>query len=106
MLSFSDFQKLDLRIARIVTAEPIEGSEKLVKLIVDLGEETRQLVAGIRQFYAPDELIGREIVVVTNLEPRTIMDHESQGMLLAADAGEGPVLLMPDKSVPPGSKVR
>jgi len=106
MISFEDFKKLDLRIALIIDAVPVEGSDKLVKLKIDVGEGERQLVAGIARQYSPEELVGRRIVVVANLEPKVLMGLESQGMLLAADTEEGPVLLMPDHEVPPGSKIR
>ena len=106
MINFEEFQKIDLRVAKVITAEKIEGSKKLLKLEIDLGKEKRQLVAGISQFYSPEELIGREIVVLVNLEPRKIKGVESQGMLLAADDRGNPVLLNPDKEVPPGTKIR
>ena len=106
MINFEDFQKMDLRIAKIINAEKVKDAEKLVKLEIDLGQEKKQLVAGISQFYSPEELVGREIVVVANLEPRTIKGIESQGMLLAADDEGKPILLMPDKDVPPGTKIR
>lgn len=105
MISFDDFKKIELRVAKIVEAETVEGSEKLVKLLIDLGPERRQILAGIRQHYPTQDLIGREIVVVANLEPRSLMGMESRGMLLAADDGT-PVLLRPDREVPPGSEVR
>lgn len=106
MVNFNDFQKVDLRVGKIIKTEKVEGTEKLLKLEVDLGEEKRQLVAGIRQFYQPEDLIGREIVVVVNLEPRVMFGLESQGMLLAADIEGRPVLLRPDEEVPPGTKIR
>ena len=106
MISFEDFEKLDLRVGKIIEAVRVEVSDKLVQLKVDVGEEERQLVAGILTSYGIEDLPGRSIVVVTNLEPRSMMGIESQGMLLAADGAEGPVLLMPDYEVPPGSKVR
>jgi methionine--tRNA ligase beta chain len=105
-VSFEDFKKLDLRIGLIVGADPVEGSDKLVKLRVDTGEGERQILAGIAQYYGVEDLVGKRIVVVANLEPKTMMGLESQGMLLAADTEEGPVLLMPDHEVPPGSKIR
>lgn len=108
-ITFGDFQKLDLRIAIVIDAQPIAGSEKLLKLRIDIGEGERQLVAGIGQYYSSEDLVGRRIVVVANLEPKTLMGQESQGMLLAADATGmdlGPVLLMPDKDIPAGSKIR
>lgn len=104
-LSFADFQKIELKIGKILSAEPVAGSDKLLKLEVDLGEEKRQLAAGIADCYTPDELIGKNIVVVVNLEPKKLRGVLSQGMLLAADV-EKPVLLVPDKDVEPGTKVR
>lgn len=103
-ISFEDFKKVDLRIAKILEAETVEGSEKLLRLQVTLGEEKRQIVAGIGKQYAPADLVGREIVVVANLEPRVLMGLESRGMLLAA-SDEGAVLLRPDREVVPGSEV-
>ena len=106
MISFDDFKKLDLRTATIISAERMGGSEKLLKLQIDLGEEKRQIVAGIGKTYDPDSLIGRQIVVVANLESKSLMGIESQGMLLAADGKDGPVLLQPDEIVPPGTGIR
>jgi methionine--tRNA ligase beta chain len=77
-----------------------------LKLVIDLGKEKRQLVAGIGKFYKPEDLIGKEIVVVVNLEPKNLMGIESQGMLLAADVDGEPVILIPEKEVPPGTKIR
>ncbi|MBI2647843.1 MAG: methionine--tRNA ligase subunit beta [Candidatus Wildermuthbacteria bacterium] len=105
MISLNDFKAIDLKVATIVEAECVEGSDKLVKLQIDLGQERRQILAGIGKHYGPEELVGRQIVIVANLEPRSLMGLESQGMLLAADDG-GPVLLRPDRDVPPGSEVR
>lgn len=106
MINFEDFKKLDLRVAKIFEAERVEGSEKLLRLQVSLGEENKQIIAGIGKNYSPEDLIDREIVVVANLEPRKLMGLESQGMLLAASDEGGPVILMPDKEVPPGTGIR
>ena len=107
MIDFKEFKKLDLRVAKIIKADRVEGSEKLLKLQIDLGDEERQLIAGIAKFYPADELIGREIIIVANLEPKIIFSLESQGMLLAAKEEESgrPVLLMPDRMVSPGSRI-
>ena len=105
-INFEEFQKIDLRVGKIIEAERIEGADKLLKLKVDLGEEKRQLVAGIAKFYQSEDLIGKEIVVVANLEPKILRGIESQGMLLAADVEGKPVLLKPDQEVPPGTKIR
>jgi len=107
MISYDDFQKLDLRVAKILEAEKIKGSEKLLKLQVDLGEEKRQIVAGIGKAYLPENLIGKQIVIIANLEPRVLLHAESQGMLLAASDEKGsPVLLMPEKEIFPGAKIK
>jgi methionine--tRNA ligase beta chain len=118
MISIDKFKEVELRVAKILSAERVENSEKLIKLIVDLGEPNppngRQIVAGIGKKYSPEELLGKEIVVVANLEPRTFTLRsdsgqvvlESQGMLLAADSGDGPVILTPADEVPPGTIVR
>ncbi|MBD3207940.1 MAG: methionine--tRNA ligase subunit beta [Candidatus Nealsonbacteria bacterium] len=107
MLSFGDFKKIDLRVAKIVRAERIEGSDKLLRLIIILGEELgeRQIIAGIAGAYSPEELKGREIVVVANLEEKEIFGETSQGMLLAASSQGKPVLLRPDQEVDPGAEI-
>ena len=105
-INFEEFQKIDLRVGKIIEAERIKGTDKLLKLKVDLGEEKRQLVAGIAKFYQPEDLIEKEIIVVANLEPKTFREIESQGMLLAADVEGRPVIFKPDEEVPPGTKVR
>ena len=106
MIAFDDFKKVELKIARITEAEEMAGAGKLLKLQIDLGGEKRQIVAGIKKSYQAKDLIGREIVVVVNLEPRMVMGIESNGMLLAASDDTGPVLLGPDKDVPPGSGIK
>jgi len=82
-ISKTDFDKVDLRVGKIVRAERIEGSRKLLRLIVNLGNEERQVVAGLAEFYSPEDLVNKYVIVVTNLEPRRIFGHESQGMILA-----------------------
>ncbi|HEC56431.1 MAG TPA: methionine--tRNA ligase subunit beta, partial [Candidatus Syntrophoarchaeum butanivorans] len=104
LVSFDEFMQLDIRIGRVVEAEAIKGSRKLLRLLVDIGEEEpRQIVAGIAGIYKPEELLNREIVVLANLKPAKIFGYDSMGMLLAA--GEG-VLLVPDREVNPGERVR
>ncbi|MCI0708434.1 MAG: methionine--tRNA ligase [Ignavibacteriae bacterium] len=107
MITIDDFKKLDLRVGRVVQAERVPKSEKLLKIQVDLGTETRQVVAGIAKHYEPEKLIGRSIVVVANLQPAKLMGQESHGMLLAANGDQGElsvVTLLED--VPLGSVVR
>ena len=104
-MTIDEFQKSDLRVGKIISAERVEGSEKLLKLQVDIGE-MRQIVSGIAKSYAPEQLIGKEVVIIANLDPRSMMGLESQGMLLAAHGENGePVLLAVERSVPPGSKI-
>jgi tRNA-binding protein len=105
-ISYDKFRETDLRVARVLSAERVEGSEKLLKLKVSLGEEERQIIAGVGKVYAPESLIDTEIVIVANLEPRSLMGLESQGMLLAADGGEGPILLRPDQITTPGASIK
>ncbi|OGM21697.1 methionine--tRNA ligase subunit beta [Candidatus Woesebacteria bacterium RIFCSPHIGHO2_01_FULL_38_9] len=105
-VTIEDFQKLDIRIAKVVKVEEIVGADKLLKLTLDVGElGERTIAAGIKEFYTSDELIGKLIVYLANLEPKILKGVESQGMLLAADSGE-PVILQPEKDVAPGSKIR
>jgi methionyl-tRNA synthetase len=105
-ISFEEFKSLDIRVGVIERAEPIKGSEKLLKLIVDVGSEKRQVVAGIAQSHKPEEIVGTQIVVLINLEPAKLFGVESQAMLLAADAAGRPVLLRPEKRAEPGDRVR
>lgn len=106
-IHLEDFQKIDLRVGQVVSAERVEGTRALVVLRVDLGTEERTLVAGLAQYYAPEELVGKRVVVVANLEPAVIRGIKSQGMLLAADDGQGNVSLVTvDRDIAPGSKVR
>jgi methionyl-tRNA synthetase len=106
-ISIEDFSKVEFKIGRVLEAEPIEGSDKLLKLQVLIGEERRQIVGGIRSNYQPMDLIGRQVVVVANLKPAKLRGVESQGMLLAAvDESGGAILLQPDREAPEGAKVR
>ena len=105
-ISYEEFMKLDIRIGKIKNAEKVEGADKLLKLTVDIGDKEITLAAGIAEYYTPSELIGREIPVLVNLKPRKIRGILSEGMMLAADEGNRPVLLNPEKEVKPGSKVR
>jgi methionyl-tRNA synthetase len=104
VVTFEEFQKLDIRTGKVLSAEPVPKSNKLLKLMVDIGSETRQIVAGMQQFYGPEELVGKDVVVVANLAPVKIFGVESNGMILAA--GDTASLLVPLKPVEPGSKIR
>lgn len=106
MITIEEFAKVELRVATIKAAAPHPNADRLLVLKIDLGTEERQLVAGIRVHYTPEELIGKQIVVVANLQPATLRGVESQGMLLAASDGERVIVLSPEKPVAPGAKVR
>jgi methionyl-tRNA synthetase len=105
MIDFADFTKINLRVGQVIAAEKVEGADKLLKLSVDLGEETRQVVAGIATNYSPDELVGKRLVLVANLKPRTIFGLESQGMILAARDGDGIFVVSPDGFPASGAEV-
>ena len=105
-IAYDDFAKLDLRTATVLAAERVEGADKLLKLQVSIGGETRQIVAGIAKHYAPEAMIGKTVVVVANLAPATIRGVESRGMLIAASAGEAMRLLTVDGELPPGSRAK
>lgn len=105
-IGFDEFLRLRLKVAQIKEAVPHPNADKLYVLKADLGDKEVQLVAGIRQSYSPEELIGKQIVVLENLEPKALRGVESQGMLLAASSDQGPVLLVPEKGVPLGSAIR
>jgi methionyl-tRNA synthetase len=106
MINYDDFQKLEIKIGTILEAGKIEGADKLLKLKIDLGDETRTIVAGIAQSYKPASLIGKQIPILTNLEPRTLRGVESQGMILACVVDEKAILLKPIKKVPNGTKIK
>ncbi len=106
MIKYDDFAKLDLRVGEVVKAEKVEGADKLLKLTVDIGGEERTLAAGLAKYYKPEELEGKKIIVLVNLEPKKLRGVESQGMLLAAEEGSNVVLLTVDKDIKSGAKVR
>jgi tRNA-binding protein len=105
MISIDAFKQIELKIATVKSAEPHPNADRLMVLQVDLGSEQRQICAGIRNHYTPGDLVGRQIVVVTNLETAKLRGLESQGMLLAASDEERVIFLTPEKPVQPGSKV-
>jgi len=111
-ISFEDFQKIEIKIGKIISAEKVEGSSKLLKLEVDFGllesgeGIRRQIIAGLAQFYAPEALIGKECPFAFNLAPRMLKGLESQGMILCPSDNGSPVLLHPDKEILPGSIVK
>jgi methionyl-tRNA synthetase len=106
-ISIDDFMKVDLRVAKVLTAEKVANSRKLVKMTVDVGTEQRTLVAGIAEAYEPEQLVGRTIVMVVNLKPAKLMGIESNGMVLAASPDGGqPTLVTFAQEVAPGTRVR
>lgn len=106
-ISIDDFMKIELRAARILAAERVPTSKKLLKLQVDVGAEPRTVVAGIAEFYEPESLVGRTVILVANLKPAKLMGIESNGMVLAASPEGGRALLLGlDQEVPPGTRVR
>jgi methionine--tRNA ligase beta chain len=106
-LTFDEFLKVKLRVAKVLEAEEHPNADKLLVLKVDLGDEQRQIVAGLKKHYAPADLVGRNIVVVANLAPRKMRGFESQGMLLAActENESQVVVISPADDVPPGTTV-
>jgi len=107
LITIDDFMKVQLRVAKILEAEKVEKSKKLIKMKVSLGEEERQIVAGIALQYQPEDLVGRQIIVVANLQPAKLMGIESQGMLLAASGEDGaPFLLSADEGSKPGFRIK
>ena len=105
LISMEEFQKMDLRVGKVLAAENIKKSDKLLKLRVDIGEE-RTVVAGIARHYKPEELVGKTVIILANLQPTKLMGVESQGMVLAADGPDGVILATFDKDAKVGSKVR
>jgi tRNA-binding protein len=105
-VTYDDFSKLDLRVARIIQIEKIPGKSKIVKGIIDLGEEKREVIIGGAEYYQPEELLQKKVIVIANLEPRTIAGIESNAMLLAADLNDKPFWLTVSEDVPLGTKIK
>ena len=105
-ISYDDFTKLDLRVAKILKVEKIPGKTKIVKGEIDLGDETRNVIIGGAEFYEPDDLVGKTVIVVANLEPKKMAGVESNAMLLAADINDKPFWLTVDSEVPSGTKIK
>ena len=106
MISFDDFAKIDLRVAKIISVEPIPGKSRIVKGTIDIGEEKRTVIIGGAQYYNPEELVGRIVIAVVNLEPKSLAGVKSTAMLLAADVNDRPFWLTVDDKVPLGSKIK
>ena len=102
-INFEHFAKVDIRVGKVIAAERLEASDKLIKLQVDLGDEQRQILTGMQEFYAPEDFVGKQVPILVNLAPRTMMGEVSQGMLLALESENGPVFLLPEKELKNGS---
>jgi len=106
MINLEDFKKCDIRVATIISVDEIEGADKLYKLVVNCGdEEPRQIVSGIKEFFEPDDLVGKQILIIANLEPRKLRGVESNGMILAAKDGDTFALIVPEREIKPGSSI-
>jgi methionyl-tRNA synthetase len=106
IIAYDEFAKLELRVAHVLEAVRVEGTKKLLKLIIDLGTEQRQIVAGVAETYTPEQLVGKKFIVIANLQSATIRGVESQGMLLAAVSGDKSAIPFFEPDVPAGAKVK
>ncbi len=105
-ITFADFEKIDLRVGKIVDALQVPNSKKLIKILIDFGSEKRQAIAGLLKYYKPEELVGKKCVFLLNLQRRMLAGIESQCMILAAEDAEGNVsVLQPEKDISEGSKI-
>jgi len=105
MINIDDFKKVEIKIGKVLSAEKVENADKLIKLEVDFGIEKKQILTAMAEFFSPDYFVGKEMPFIVNLEPRVLKGLESQGMILASHADGMPVLLHPEKEIPPGSPV-
>jgi len=104
-IEFKDWEKLKIKIGKVLTCGKVEGADKLLKLEIDFGTEKKQVLTGMAGYFNPEHFIGKEVPVLINLKPRKIRGLESQGMILAADEDGKPTLLHPEEEVPPGTEV-
>ncbi len=105
-VSYDDFAKLDLRVAKIIEIEPIPGKSRIIKGIIDLGDDKRNVIIGGAQYYQPEDLVGKVVIVIVNLEPKKMAGVESNAMLLAADVDDKPFWLTVNEDVPLGSPIK
>lgn len=105
-IAFPDFEKIDLRVGKVLEAEKVKKSKKLLKLQVEIGDEVRTIVSGISQYYEPEQMVGKNVVVVANLAPVKLMGIESFGMLLCASDGQGNLALVDPQNLASGSRVK
>lgn len=107
MIILDDFKKLEIKIGKVTSVEKVENADKLLKFVFDVGGEERQIIAGIAEFFPdPSILIGKEMPILMNIEPRKFRGYTSYGMIIAADVDGRPILLYPEKDIPPGSIVK
>jgi len=106
IISYDDFTKLDIRVAKIVSTEKIPGKTRIIKGTIDLGEEKRDVIIGGAEFYEPEDMVGRQVIVITNLEPKKMAGIESNAMLLAADVNNKPYWLTVNEDVPLGTQIK
>jgi len=104
-ITFEDFKKIEIRIGEVLKCEKVENADKLLKLQVDFGQFRRQIVSAIADWYNPEDLEGKKLPFIVNLEPRKFRGEESQGMLMAMDTEDKPILLVPEEDVPLGTQV-
>lgn len=104
-ISFDEFKKIELRVGKIINAEKVVGYNKLLKILVDIGYEQREIMSGIAKYYEPQDILNKYVIVCTNLEPRNFGDNKSHGMLLAAEDNGKPILLTVSEDAKPGSLV-
>ncbi len=105
LINFQDFKKINLRVGKIINVESLQGYNKILKILVDLGNEKREIMSGIAKYYSSQDLINKYVIVCTNLEPKKFGDHISNGMILAAEDSERPILLTVFEEVQPGSEI-
>ncbi len=105
-VAYDDFAKLDLRVAKIIATEPIPGKSRIIKGTIDLGDEKRDVIIGGAQYYRPEDIMGKIVVAIVNLEPKTMAGVESNAMLLAADVNDKPFWLTVNEDVPLGSPIK
>jgi len=104
-ITIEDFHKIDLRVGKVTECEKVEKSRNLLKIIVDTGNEKKQIISSISNYYNPEDMIGKQLIIVNNLKPAKFMGLESNGMLLAVEDDKGVSLLMPDREMEAGAKV-
>jgi methionine--tRNA ligase beta chain len=105
MISFGDFEKVELQVGKIINVERLNGYNKILKITVDLGDEKREIMSGIAKHYSQEELVDKSVIVCTNLEPKKFGENTSNGMILAAEKGKKPILLTVFEEVEPGSPI-